>query len=68
MFGIKGVLSCFKQLFKNSNVILELLIHTNFGERLSFDVKRGLNVSFDNPLDSYPEIVSGRPENVVTAL
>ena len=68
MFRIEGILSCFKQLFKNSNLILELHIDTNFGERLLFDVERGLNISFDNHLDSYLEIVSGRPKNVVTAL
>ena len=68
MFGVKGALSCFKQLPGNSNLILELFIYTSFGERLLFDVKGGINFSFDNPLDSHYEIKSGRPENVVIVL
>ena len=68
MFGVKGALSCFKQLPLNFNLIQELFIHTSFGERLLFDVKGGVNLSFDNPLDSYSEIVSERPENVAIVL
>ena len=68
LFGLKGALSCFRQLPLNSNLILELFIHTNFGERHLFDVKREVNFSFDNLLDSHSEIMSGRLENVVMVL
>ena len=63
-----GALSCFKQLLLNSSLILELFNHTSFKERLLFDVKASLNFSFENPLDSYSEIMSGRPENLVMLL
>ena len=65
---VKGALSCFKQLPLNSNFIQELFIHTSFGEGLLFDVKGDVNISFENPLDSHSEIVSGRPENVEIVL
>ena len=65
MFGVKGALSCFKQLLLNSNFILELFIYAGFGERVLFDVKGAVNFSFDNHLDSQSKIVSGRPENVL---
>ena len=37
--GVKVASSCFKQLTVNVNLILELIIHTSFGERLLFAVK-----------------------------
>ena len=39
LLGVKGVVSCcFKQLPSNLNLILELLIHTGFGEGILFAV------------------------------
>ena len=55
------------QLPLNFSFILELY-HTSFGERHLFDVIRGVNFSFGNPLDSYFEIVPGKVENVVIVL
>ena len=58
LFGVKAALfSCFKQLPLNSNLILELFIHTSFGARLLFALYGGLMFSFDNPLDYHFEIV-----------
>ena len=37
LLGVKGVV-CFKQLPSNLNLILELLIHTGFGEGILFAV------------------------------
>ena len=45
---VKVILSCFKQLPLNSTLILELLIHLTFGERLLFAVTKGLNFSFES--------------------
>ena len=68
LFGVKVTLSCFQQLPLNFNLILELFIHTSFGERLLFAVKGGVIFSFDNPLDFHSAIVFGRPENLVIVL
>ena len=63
MFEVKGSSPCFKQLPLSSNFILELFMHTGFGEKLLFDVKGGVSFSFDNTLDSHMEIASQKPGN-----
>ena len=68
LFGVKDTLFCFKQLPLTSNLVLELFIHTTFGEGLSFAVKGGLTFSFDNPLNHHSKILFARLEKVVTVL
>ena len=68
-FGIYYIVctkKCFILLLSplNSNFVLELFIHTSFREIILFDLKGGINFSFDNSLDFHSDIVSGRPENV----
>ena len=68
MFGVKDVVSsCFKQITSNPNLSLELF-HSSFGERTLFALWGGLNFSLENPLDSYSEIVSLRPDIVLIVL
>ena len=55
-------------LYVNLILMLELFMHTSFRERLLFNAKGGSVFSFDNPLDFYSEIMSGRPENIVIVL
>ena len=42
MFGLKTSSSCVERILLSINLILQLVIHTSLGERLVFDVLRGL--------------------------
>ena len=59
-------MSCFKQPCLNSTLILELFVHTSFGEKLWFT--RRHNFSVGDPLVSHSAIVSKRPVKAVRVL
>ena len=68
LFGVRGVVfPSFKQLPSNLCLYLDLF-DKSYKERFLFALYRGLNLSFDNTLDSHSEIGHGRQGNVVIVL